>query len=278
MAASPTSYSPRPWTFYALATLFTLFVIFLYGPMIAVLILAFQGPSASLVFPLRDPSLMWFAEVFNPRRVGDVAGAFERSFPLALIVAVLAVVISVSAGFAFRRRFAGAALIFYTAIASLIIPGLVLSIGILVTFRYLGLPAAWYSSALGAHLSWTLPFGLLIMFAVLGRLDPSYEEAAHDLGAGKWQAVRWVVIPIVLPGMIAVALFGFTLSYDEFPRSWLTVGSKNTLPLEIWTMTTNVTSPELYALGAMTTFISFVAIAIALTSIAVIQRRRSGRT
>jgi putative spermidine/putrescine transport system permease protein len=277
MAASPTSYSPRPWTFYALATLFTLFVIFLYGPMIAVLVLAFQGPSASLVFPLRDPSLMWFAEVFNPRRVGDVAGAFERSFPLALIVAALTVVISVSAGFAFRRRFAGAALIFYTAIASLIIPGLVLSIGILVTFRYLGLPAAWYSSALGAHLSWTLPFGLLIMFAVLGRLDRSYEEAAHDLGAGKWQAVRWVVIPIVLPGMIAVALFGFTLSYDEFPRSWLTVGSKNTLPLEIWTMTTNVTSPELYALGAMTTFISFVAIGIALTSIAVIQRRRSGR-
>jgi len=278
MAASPASYGPRPWTFYVLATLFTLFVVFLYGPMIAVLILAFQGPSAALVFPLRDPSLMWFAEVFNPRRVGDVVGAFERSFPLALIVAALTVVISVSAGFAFRRRFVGAALIFYTAIASLIIPGLVLSIGVLVTFRYLGLPAAWYSSALGAHLSWTLPFGLLIMFAVLGRLDPSYEEAARDLGAGKWQAVRWVVIPIVLPGMIAVALFGFTLSYDEFPRSWLTVGSKNTLPLEIWTMTTNVTSPELYALGAMTTFVSFVAIGIALTSIAVIQRRRSGRT
>jgi putative spermidine/putrescine transport system permease protein len=277
MGASSTSYAPRPWTFYALATLFTLFVIFLYGPMIAVLILAFQGPSASLVFPLRDPSLMWFEEVFNPRRVGDVMSAFERSFPLALIVALLTVLISVSAGYAFRRRFRGDMLLFYTAIASLIVPGLVLSIGILVTFRYLGLPAAWYGSALGAHLSWTLPFGLLIMFAVLGRLDPSYEEAAYDLGASKWQAVRWVVIPIVFPGMIAVALFGFTLSYDEFPRSWLTVGSKNTLPLEIWTMTTNVTSPALYALGAMTTFVSFLAIGIALTSIALIQRRRSGR-
>ena len=276
MAASPTSYGSRPWTFYALATLFTLFVIFLYGPMIAVLILAFQGPSAALVFPLRDPSLMWFDELFNPRRVGDVVGAFERSFPLALIVAALTVVISVSAGFAFRRRFIGDTVIFYTAIASLIVPGLVLSIGVLVTFRYLGMPAAWYSSALGAHLSWTLPFGLLIMFAVLGRLDPSYEEAAYDLGASRWQAVWSVVIPIVLPGMIAVALFGFTLSYDEFPRSWLTVGSKNTLPLEIWTMTTNVTSPALYALGAMTTFVSFAAIAIALTSIVAIQRRRSG--
>ena len=274
MSAS-TSYGPRPWTFYVLATLFTLFVIFLYGPMIAVLILSFQGPSASLVFPLRDPSLLWFDELFNPRRVGDVMGAFSRSLPLALFVMVLTVLISVTAGFAFRRRFPGSGLIFYTAIASLIVPGLVLSIGILVTFRYLGFSAAWYGSALGAHLSWAVPFGLLIMFAVLGRLNPSYEEAAYDLGASKWQTVRGVVLPIVFPGIIAVALFGFTLSYDEFPRSWLTVGSKNTLPLEIWTMTTNVTSPALYALGTVTTVVSFLVIALALSSILIIQRRRS---
>jgi putative spermidine/putrescine transport system permease protein len=70
----------RPWTFFVLATLFTLFVIFLYGPMISVLILAFQGPSGSLSFPLREPSMMWFGEVFNPSRVGDVPGAFSRSF------------------------------------------------------------------------------------------------------------------------------------------------------------------------------------------------------
>ena len=63
-----------------LAALFTLFVIFLYGPMIAVLMLSFQGPSASLVFPLRDPSLMWFDELFNPRRTGDVG---RRVRPLA---------------------------------------------------------------------------------------------------------------------------------------------------------------------------------------------------
>jgi putative spermidine/putrescine transport system permease protein len=77
--------------------------------------------------------------------------------------------------------------------------------------------------------------------------------------------------------MIAVALFGFTLSYDEFPRSWLTVGSKNTLPIEIWTMTTNVTSPALYALGTVTTAISLTAIALAIGSIAYIQRKRAMR-
>jgi len=270
------SYNPRPWTFYVLATLFGLFILFLYGPMISVLILSFQGPNGSLNFPLREPSLMWFDEVFSPRRVGDVPGAFGRSFPLAMIVMVLTILISVTAGFGFRHKFSGSSAIFYTAIASLIIPGLVLSIGILVTARFLGISADWFSTALGAHLSWTLPFGLLIMFAVLGRLDPSYEEAAFDLGASRWQTLKEVVVPIVFPGIIAVALFGFTLSYDEFPRSWLTAGTKNTLPLEIWTMTTNVTSPSLYALGAITTGISFLVIGLALGSIILIQRKRAG--
>ena len=269
------SYDKRPWTFYVLAALFTLFVIFLYGPMITIFILSFQGPTGGLVFPLRGVSLTWFEALFGQARTGDIGGAFSRSLPLALIVLVITVLISVMAGFAFRRRFPGSTAIFYAAIASLIVPGLVLSIGILVTFRFLDLPARWYGSALGAHLSWTLPFGLLIMFAVLGRLNPSYEEAAHDLGASRWQTVRHVVVPIVFPGMIAVALFGFTLSYDEFPRSWLTVGPKNTLPIEIWTMTTNVTSPALYALGTVTTIISFIVIALALSSIALIQRRRT---
>ncbi|GIX13093.1 MAG: ABC transporter permease [Paracoccaceae bacterium] len=268
----------RPWTFYVLAGLFTLFVIFLYGPMISIFILSFQGPTGGLVFPLRDPGFTWFHALFGQARTGDVGGAFSRSLPLALVVMVLTVLISVSAGFAFRRRFRGASAIFFTAITSLIVPGLVLSIGILVTFREVfGLPVRWYSSGLAAHLTWTLPFGLLIMFAVLGRLNPSWEEAAHDLGASRWQTVSQVLVPIVFPGMIAVALFGFTLSYDEFPRSWLTVGSKNTLPIEIWTMTTNVTSPALYALGTVTTAVSFVVIAIALGSIWVIQRRRSRR-
>jgi putative spermidine/putrescine transport system permease protein len=85
------------------------------------------------------------------------------------------------------------------------------------------------------------------------------------------------VLPILLPGLIGVALFGFTLSYDEFPRTVLTVGPRNTQPLEIWVMTTNVTSPALYALGTVTTGVSFIAIALALGSIALIQRRRSRR-
>ena len=269
------SYGKRPWTFYALAALFTLFVIFLYGPMISIYILSFQGPTGGLVFPLRGVSLTWFEALFGQARTGDIGGAFSRSLPLALLNLVATVVISVAAGLAFRRRFLGSTTVFYSALISLIVPGLVLSIGILVTFnRVLGAKATWWGSAFGAHLSWTLPFGLLIMFAVLSRFNPEYEEAARDLGASAWQTLTHVVLPIVFPGIIAVALFGFTLSYDEFPRSWLTVGSRNTLPIEIWTMTTNVTSPALYALGTVTTIISFSAIALALGSIWYIQRKR----
>ena len=62
------------------------------------------------------------------------------------------------------------------------------------------------------QLTWTLPFGLLIMFAVFNRFDKSYEEAARDLGASQWQTLKEVVLPIIAPSIIGIGLFGFTLS------------------------------------------------------------------
>ena len=265
----------RPWSFYALSGFFGLFVLFLYGPMSAIYILSFQGPAGGLTFPMRGWSFHWFDALFRQQRTGDFAGAFTRSMILAVMVLLLTVAISVVAGLAFRRRFAGSALVFYLAVASLIMPGLLVGLGVGLTFQTLGVQTKWFASALGAQLTWTLPFGMLIMFAVFSRFDRAYEEAARDLGATNRQIFLWVVLPILFPGMIAVALFGFTLSYDEFPRSWLTIGSRNTLPLEIWTMTTNVTSPALYALGTVTTIVSFIVIAVALSSIILIQRKRS---
>ncbi len=265
----------RPWTFYVLAAFFTLFVMFLYGPMTVIYILSFQGPQGGMTFPMNGFSLEWFQSLFAQKRVGDIAGAFVRSIELALAVSVITVVLSVVAGLGFRRRFRGSAFVFYLAIASLIMPGLFVGLGIALSFQLIGADTNWYSSGLGAQLTWTLPFGLLIMFAVLGRFNRAYEEAATDLGATSWQRVREVTLPILLPGIIGVALFGFTLSYDELARTALGAGSKNTLPLEIWAMTTTITSPTLYAVGAVTTAVSFVVIITALGSIALIQRRRA---
>ncbi len=275
--ASHKDYGKRPWTFYALAAFFTLFVLFLYGPMSAIYILSFQGPTGGLTFPMQGTSLHWFHALFAQERTGDFAGAFARSIVLALIVLTLTVAFSVLAGLAFRRRFPGSSLVFYLAVASLIMPGILVGLGVGLTFQLFEVQTRWYLSALGAQLTWTLPFGLLIMFAVLSRFNRAYEEAGRDLGASNWQIFWMVVVPIVLPGIIGVALFGFTLSYDEFPRSLLTAGAQNTLPMEIWGMTTNVTSPALYALGTVTTLVSFAVIALALGSIALIQRRRAQR-
>ncbi|PVB59662.1 ABC transporter permease [Labrenzia sp. 011] len=267
--------SGRPWTFYVLAGFFTLYLIALYGPMISIYILSFQDLKGGLVFPMRGFSLHWFHELFYQTRTGDFSGSFRRSIGLAVLVTVITVVFSFMAGLAFRKRFRGDTFVFYLMIGSLVAPGLVLGIGIGLAFTLLGLQASWYTSALGAQLSWTLPFGVLVMFAVMSRFNNQWEEAARDLGANASQRVRLVVLPILAPGLVAVALFGFTLSYDEFARTLQTAGPLNTLPLEIWSMTLNVTSPSLYSLGTVSTVVSFFIIGLSLGSIVLIQRHRT---
>src|SRR4051794_7230240 len=209
----------RPWTFYALAAVFTLYVAALYGPMVCIYILSFQDIRGGLVFPMKGHSLHWFVDLFTQVRTGDVKGSFDRSIKLAALVTVITLVVSLMAGLAFRRRFFGDTFVFYLMIGSLVAPGLVLGLGTGLFFQWIGIHASWYTSALGAQLSWTLPFGVLVMFAVMSRFDSVWEEAARDLGASRWQIIRLVVLPILTPGLVAVALFGFTLSYDEFART-----------------------------------------------------------
>ena len=263
----------RPGTFYVLALFFAAYVLFLYGPMLCMYLLSFQGEQGALSFPMRGASLHWFHQLWQGRSA-DIAGAVQRSIPLALAVMAITVVVSVAAGLGFRSRVRGSNVIFYAVIVSLTAPGYILGIGTGLMFSLFGWQTSWYTSALGSHLSWTLPFGVLITFAVFGRFDSAYEEAARDLGASPAQTLRLVVLPILAPGIIAIALFGFTLSYDEFARSLQTTGSNNTVPIEIWSMTQNVTSPTIYALGTVTTAVSFFCIGAAIVAVALIQRRR----
>ncbi len=266
---------PRPRSFYVLAAFFALFLLFLYGPIVTIGILSFQGPLGGLTFPMRGVSLHWFRDLFEQQAVGDIWGSFRRSLALALMVMAVTVVVSVMGGLAFRKRFKGSGALFYLLITALVIPSILISLGVGLLFSQSGLTVHWATSGFGAQLTWTLPFGLLIMFAVFNRFDRSFEEAARDQGATSWQTVRHVVLPIIAPSLIGVALFGFTLSYDEFARTLLTAGSHNTLPLEIYGMTTNVTTPVIFALGTLTTAFSLAVIGIFLVTAAVLNRRRS---
>src|SRR5437016_7599741 len=165
----------RPPAFYWLALLFGLFVLFLYGPMITIFILSFQGPEGGLTFPMNGVSLHWFAKLWEGLGVVDIWAAFRRSFRLGLVVMALTVVLSLLAGLAYRKRFPGSNVLFYVVIASLIVPSIVVSLGIGLEFRLLddAVKAAaeafgwsWlggystamglYTSGLGAQLTWTL--------------------------------------------------------------------------------------------------------------------------
>jgi len=281
--------------FYFFLIFFILFALFLYGPMFSIILLSFQGPDGGLTFPMNGFSLHWFGELLKGAGVVDIGSAFRRSLLLGFVVMVLTVVLSVAAGLAFRKNFRGAELLFLTTIASLIVPSIVLSLGVALEFRLLDETIKWFgnwfeiekiiydfqttlgmfTSGMGTQLTWTLPFGLLIMFAVFNRFDKSYEEAAKDLGATQWQTIREVVLPIIAPSIIGIGLFGFTLSYDELARSSQVMGATNTLPLELRGLTTTVTTPIIYALGTITTLFSFAVIGTFFIAFWLLSRSRS---
>lgn len=265
----------RSLTYYLLAAFFGAFVLFLYGPMITILLLSLQGPEGKLTLPMRGFSFYWLGQVFQEQRVGNFVDGFQRSLLLGIVVMLLSVAISVMAGLAFRKRFPGSSALFYLTISSLIVPSVLVSLGIGIAFQVLGLQTNWFSSGLGAHLTWTVPFAFLIVLGIFNRFNPSYEEAARDLGASDPKTFWEVVLPLIAPGLLGIGILTFTLSYDEFTRTSLVSGQDNTLPLEIFGMTTNVTSPALYALGTLTTLFSFTLILLAFLGYRFFSQRQS---
>jgi putative spermidine/putrescine transport system permease protein len=288
----------RPAAFWFLALFFTGFVLFMYGPMLVIVVLSFQGPQGGLTFPLRGLSLHWFHTLADGLGTVDIGAALLRSLGLGLAVMACTVVFAVLAGLAFRKKLRGGNTLFFIVVASLIMPSIIVSLGIGLEFRLIdgaiksvlealgmqttldsfGTSLGLYTSALGAHLTWTLPFGLLIMFAVFNRFNPAYEEAARDLGATPWQGFRHVVLPLVAPSLVGIGMFGFTLSWDEIARTSQAIGDVNTLPLELQGLTTTVTTPAIYALGTVTMVVSFLVMALTLgLSRLLAQRQRSKR-
>jgi putative spermidine/putrescine transport system permease protein len=287
-------FSGRPPAFWFLLIVFAAFVLFLYGPMFVIFVLSFQGPEGGLTFPMNGVSLHWFRQLAAGLGTVDIGAAFKRSLMLGGTVMLLTVVLSVLAGLAFRKRLRGGNVLFYVTVASLIMPSIIVSLGIGLQFRLLDGGIKWllewfgasdllesygtamglFTSALGAHLTWTLPFGLLVMFAVFNRFNPAYEEAARDLGATPWQTFRHVVLPLIGPSVVGIGMFGFTLSWDEIARTSQAIGDVNTLPLELKGLTTTVTTPAIYALGTVTTVVSFLVMGATVGLAMLLSRRQ----
>jgi putative spermidine/putrescine transport system permease protein len=256
-----------------LSVYYVVFLVFIYGPMFAMFVLSFQGPRGGVTFPMRGLSLHWWQALLQPSIVGDLRSALARSLILAVIVMIITAVFSTMLAMAFRKRFAGSGVLFYAVMAGLMVPGILLSLGLASLLRQLGLPPAWWSSGLGLHVVWTLPFGFLVMMAVFNRFDGRLEEAARDMGADEWTVFREVTLPLITPGIVAAGLFGFTLSYDEFARTTLVSGAQNTLPLDINASLTQRVQPTLFALGTASTLFSLLMIATFIAIYTILYRR-----
>ncbi len=252
---------------------YAIFIVFVYGPMIAMFILSFQGRRGGTSFPMRGFSFYWWQKLIEPSTVGDLQGAMGRSLILALVVMVITALFATMLAMAFRKKFVGSGLLFYTVMSVLMVPGILLSLGLASLLRQIGLSTAWWYSGLGVHVVWTLPFGFLIMMAVFNRFDASLEEAARDMGASEWTVFKEITLPLITPGIVAAGLFGFTLSYDEFARTTLLAGEYNTLPLDINASMTQRIRPTLFALGTASTLFSLMMISVFLVIYSILYRR-----
>jgi putative spermidine/putrescine transport system permease protein len=263
------------WTKRILAVYFLLFLLFLYGPMIVMAALSFQGPQGAVTFPMRGLALHWWEELVNGSRAETIRETAIRSLELSIVSGLVVAVLAFSLSMGYRRRFRFDGALFYLIMLALMTPGILLSLGTSFYWTYLETQTSLWQTALGTNVVWGLPFGFLIMVAIWNRYDNAVEEASRDLGAGGLRTFREVTLPLVWTGLLGAFLFGFTLAWNEYDRTALLAAGENTLPLEIFALTVgSVIRPDLYALGTATTVVSLIAVGIFLVGAAIVLRRR----
>ncbi len=259
---------------FGLGVWFGIFLLFLYGPILVMLVLSLQNESGGSTFPARGLISGYWYSYLGGSNASAIRSAALVSLVLAIVVGLIASGLSMTLIMAYRRmsRRTGRALL-YLVLLSLMTPGVLLSLGMSLWWKLLGLNVALYPSGLGVQVAWALPFGFLVMLAIFNRYDVAVEEAARDLGASAVQTFTRVTLPIIWGGVFGAALFGFTLSWNEFERTLL-VSPTNTLPLEIYGELVSATlQPNLYALGIITTFGTILLVFLMLVVVALLVRR-----
>ena len=247
--------------------------VFLYAPVVTMAVLSFNE-SIGIGLPWGGFTTRWYRESLTNTLA---LTAFLNSAKLAIVVSILSTTLGLGVALASRRVFLGKGLLLNALIMPLLIPGIVLAVGQITLWNVLGLlPGLWGTTLLG-HLVYTVPFAFLNIFPRLHRFDPNMEAAAADLGAGPWTAFRTILLPSIMPGLIASLLFCFTLSFDEFTRTLFLVGSENTLPVYFWSIILTDPSPAASAIATMSMLFSLAVIGSGLGLVGLGRRRAAGR-
>ena len=258
--AWPRAENLRKGLLYAYAVLFFLF---LYAPIGLLLVLSVND-SEVIGLPFKGTTLRWYEYVLT---TPELIRALANSFALGFVSAGIATAIALMMAMGFRREFPLKGLLMKIVLLPILIPGIVGSAVFLIFFGYLEIPFGLWTTALMVHITWALPFAFLTIFPRLHGFDRGLEEAAMDLGATPIVVFRRILLPIVRPGIVATFLFAFTLSFDEFVRTFLVIGTQRTIPVHLWTLIIDQMAPFLPAVGVviMAVSVSVSLIGFALT-------------
>ena len=181
-----------------------------------------------------------------------------RSLQVAVVVSALCVTGAVLVGRTLPRLRRGRALLAVLFLLPLGVPGTVMGLLIFIYYRFVfGLHMGYWSLVL-SHFIWAFPFALIGMLVATSRFDTTLLEAAADLGAPAWRILWDIERPLLMPGIISAALFGFLLSFTELARSIFVGGALQTLPLYTWAEASSHTShvPLIFCLNTLITLLS----------------------
>ncbi len=213
-----------------LRALFVLVVLFLYAPILVLMVFSFND-STLPAFPLSGFTLRWYHEFVDN---SDLRASLVTSAEIAALSSLGAVFLGTLASIALaRRRFRGKAIASAFLLSPLVIPFVVFGISLLLLFHELGIPRSVLTVVIG-HVVITLPYTLLVLVPRLERIDPALEEAAYDLGASALRTFRSVTLPLILPAIMSAFLIAFTTSFDEYAVASFVVGPRVTFPIYLY--------------------------------------------
>ncbi|MGO2214395.1 spermidine/putrescine ABC transporter permease PotC [Psychrobacter alimentarius] len=230
----------------------------LYLPIIVLVVMSFN--KSKIGYNWGGFSLKWYESLFNNQAMLD---AFWHSIVLGLVAATVSTLIGTLTALALHRyKFHGKGLLNGLLFVLMMSPEIVLAISLLALFLLIGMQLGFVSLLL-AHITFCLPFVVITVFARLSSLDERLMEAARDLGASESTMVRTVLIPVILPAVMAGWLLAFTLSLDDVVVSTFVTGpSYEILPLRIYSMVRVGLKPEVNAIGTLLLAASLVLVII----------------
>jgi putative spermidine/putrescine transport system permease protein len=198
-----------------------------------------------LMIALRSVGKGWFGRLWFPPQltwewyrwaveVGNIPEVMKNTLIIGLIAVVVSTAIGIFAGWAFgRRQMPGRELVMAIVLLPRMIPPITYALGVAKIFYGLELVDTHLGVAL-AHVSVCAPYAILVLSATFEGLDERILEAASVCGANTIKRFFYVVLPLIMPGILASMIFSFTHSYNEFTLTLLTYGP-NTVTLPVRT-------------------------------------------